>query len=500
VGGACETLLENVGLEEGIEPGPMRSPNAANVLYRLDLNTSFSKGFIKLSANCHNTAVSTKSCMWFDQVARIAIAFFLALAFTTSSHLTSPLGVSVALADDDDDGGGGDGGRVDRSDRTDSRTKRPSARVPPKKRQTAANLPVRVRFEIVATGLDEPGLLRLTQRGYRVVQEDAVNFGGGGIIRRLWVPAKITIEQARAEVASQSSEVTADFNHYYRPQEESACEGRVCENLSMVNWQSAEAAKCGRAATIGIVDTAIDTSHSSLKNSNIEVITLRASERRKSSMQHGTAVASLFVGLPQSRVPGLLPGAKVIAVDPYYLGEGSDNRVDVYDLVRSIDLLVQRRPDAINLSLAGPDNSLLAMAVNEALLTNVAVIAAAGNDGPKSKPAYPAAYENVIAVTALDRNYAVYRRAVQGEHIDFSAPGVNVLAAAPNQRVQKRSGTSYAAPFVTAAVARMKANAPNISQAEIVRRLSENVRDLGSLGHDRVFGWGLIQAGGLCKT
>ena len=187
-------------------------------------------------------------------------------------------------------------------------------------------------------------------------------------------------------------------------------------------------------------------------------------------------------------------------MDPYYLGEGSDNRVDIYDLVRSIDLLVQRRPDAINLSLAGPDNSLLAKAIDEAQLANVAVIAAAGNDGPKSKPAYPAAYEQVIAVTALDRNYAVYRRAVQGEHIDFSAPGVNVPAAAPNQRVQKRSGTSYAAPFVTAAVARMKVNSPNISLAEIVQRLSKNARDLGSSGRDRVFGWGLIQAGDLCKA
>lgn len=268
----------------------------------------------------------------------------------------------------------------------------------------------------------------------------------------------------------------------------------------MVNWQSFTPATCGREPTIGIVDTRIDTSHESLKNSSIEFVTLRTDERAASGTQHGTAVAALFVGLHQSRVPGLLPNARIVAVDPYHRGDNLDDRVDVYDLVRAIDLLVQRRPDAINLSLSGPDSALLSEAINAAFSANVAVVAAAGNAGPESKPAYPAAYENVIAVTALDRNYAVYRRAGQGAHIDFSAPGVDVLTAAPKQRFQRRSGTSYAAPFVTAAVALAKASAPHISHAELMQRLAANARDLGPRGHDRVYGWGLIQAKGLCKA
>jgi hypothetical protein len=448
-----------------------------------------------LSTKFCNNAVSVPGQNWSSLMARVAFTLFLALAFVMVLNPWCPMGANIAMADDDDGNGAGD-----QDGRRGFDNQRKTYKNLRKKRQIAASVPTRARFEIVAFGLDAQALQQLIQRGYRVIQEENVSFGGGGTLRRLRVPSKITIEQARAEVASQSSQVTADLNHYYRPQVETACEGRVCESLAMVDWQSAEPSKCGRAAMIGIVDTGIDTSHPSLKSSNIEVLTLPTNERRKSGMEHGTAIVSLFVGSPQSRVPGLLPDARIIAVDPYHLGKDSDNRVDVFDLVRSIDLLVQRRPDAINLSLAGPDNALLERVLSEALLANVAVIAAAGNDGPKSKPAYPAAYETVIAVTALDRNYSVYRRAVQGEHIDFSAPGVDVLTAAPNQRVKRKSGTSYAVPFVTAAVALTKVNAANIGPKEIAQRLSANARDLGPPGHDEVFGWGLIQASGLCKT
>jgi subtilisin family serine protease len=439
----------------------------------------------------HN-AVPTASHHWKRLVARSAVRIFLALTFLTASQPWSPLGANMALADDDDDYD--DDYDDDDDDDGKART------VKQRKRQFVPAVPVRARFEIVALGLDEQGLLRLIQRGYRVIAEDDVSIGGGGKIRRLRVPAQTTIEQARAEVAGQSTTVIADLNYYYRPQGQFACEGPVCESFAMVDWQNVDPSNCGRAPTIGMVDTRIDTSHESLKNSNIEAITLRAEELRESGTQHGTAVAALLTGLPQSRVPGLLPNAKIVAVDPYHRGKELDDRTDAYELVRAIDLLVQRRPDAINLSLSGPDNSLLASVINEAFRVNVAVIAAAGNNGPKSKPIYPAAYENVIAVTALDKKYAAYRRAGRGPHIDFSAPGVEILTAAPDQRVQRKSGTSYAVPFVTAAVALAKVNAPNISHTELVQQLSANSRDLGDKGYDQVFGWGLIQAKGLCKS
>ncbi len=92
--------------------------------------------------------------------------------------------------------------------------------------------------------------------------------------------------------------------------------------------------------------------------------------------------------------------------------------------------LREARVEIINLSLAGPDNPVLARAVADAHAADIPLVAAMGNAGPRAEPAYPAAYEGVVAVTAVDAGHAVYRRAGQGLHVDFAAPGVGIATAA----------------------------------------------------------------------
>jgi subtilisin family serine protease len=220
---------------------------------------------------------------------------------------------------------------------------------------------------------------------------------------------------------------------------------------------------------------------------------------KPSGKQHGTAVAALIAGAPGTRAPGLLPGARIVAVDPFHQGGNADDRVDIYDLVRAVDLLVSRSPDAINLSLAGPPNLLLEQSVAAAVNAGIPVIAAVGNDGPRARPSYPAGYQGVIAVTALDRKLAVYRRAGQGEHVDFAAPGVGVWTAASMKGVRRSSGTSFAAPFVTAAAALIKAADPGIGVDELQSRLAGMTLDLGRKGHDTTFGAGLIRGAPACN-
>lgn len=61
-------------------------------------------------------------------------------------------------------------------------------------------------------------------------------------------------------------------------------------------------------------------------------------------------------------------------------------------------------------------------------------IAAAGNGGPGAPPSYPAAYSEVLAVTAVGKNLSAYRRANQGDFIDVSAPDVDIWTALPGGR------------------------------------------------------------------
>ncbi len=97
-------------------------------------------------------------------------------------------------------------------------------------------------------------------------------------------------------------------------------------------------------------------------------------------------------------------------------------------------------------------------------------------------------------MTAVDKDGRLYRRANRGDYVDFAAPGVDLGTAAATQTrrgSRGQSGTSYAAPFVTAAIA--VALSREGAQAKTVEAsLQTSARDLGAPGRDREFGWGLV--------
>ena len=110
------------------------------------------------------------------------------------------------------------------------------------------------------------------------------------------------------------------------------------------------------------------------------------------------------------------------------------------------------------MSLAGPKDAFLGKTVREMSAEGVVFVAAAGNGGPAAAPSFPAAYDEVIAVTAVDRRLKSYVYATRGSHIDLAAPGVEIWAALPGGREGTLTGTSFAAPYVTAVIAAMYAS------------------------------------------
>ena len=232
----------------------------------------------------------------------------------------------------------------------------------------------------------------------------------------------------------------------------------------------------------------------------METIRLAADVLPHSGRQHGTAVAALLVGRSDGRTPGLLPNAQLIAVDAFRDAGRAGDLAEAYDLIRALDLLAKRDVSVINLSLAGPGNLLLERTVTLLTDRGVTLVAAVGNDGPRAEPLYPAAYAPVVAVTAIDRSKRPYRRAVRGDHVDLAAPGVSVWTAASVKGARAKSGTSFAAPFVAAAAAILKAANPQMPSSEIAEMLARSAEDLGEPGKDPIFGWGLLNAGGLCAS
>src|SRR5581483_1352998 len=147
-----------------------------------------------------------------------------------------------------------------------------------------------------------------------------------------------------------------------------------------------------------------------------------------SSPAHGTAVAALLAGRPGTLSEGLLPGARLVAIDAFNQA-GDRERTDVTRLITALEMLSDRGVRIINLSLSGAPNRLLEKAIAAAVARDIVVVAAAGNKGPGAEPAYPAAYPGVIAVTAVDRQLRIYARATHGDYVSLAAPGVDVLTA-----------------------------------------------------------------------
>jgi subtilisin family serine protease len=119
------------------------------------------------------------------------------------------------------------------------------------------------------------------------------------------------------------------------------------------------------------------------------------------------------------------------------------------------------------MSFAGPDDPMLALALQKAHDKGVVLIAAAGNLGPKSPPLYPAADPNVIAVTATDAKDQLLAQANQGPYVAVAAPGVDILEPAPNGGYQVTTGTSVAAAHVSGIVALLLERDPTLDAAAI---------------------------------
>ncbi|KQW55139.1 peptidase S8 [Ensifer sp. Root1252] len=365
--------------------------------------------------------------------------------------------------------------------------------------------PTHVPGEIIALGLDDTAIQRLGERGFTARSRHPFGLSGSQIVK-LSIPTGMTLEAARQQVAAASPGAIADLNHYFEPNEGSVqpstpCgEGRCALVRTAIGWPEPDAGKaCTAAGPIGLIDTAINPEHPALQRVDLDIIRLAADEASESGRQHGTAVAALIAGRQDSRAPGLLRDARLIAVDAFQKTRGDADVAETYDLVRAIDLLASRGVTVINMSLSGPDNQLLEKTVDLVAKRNILQVAAAGNDGPRAKPVYPAAYPELIAVTAVDRNFRPYRRAAQGDHIDVAALGTGVWTAASVDGGRPRTGTSFAAPFVTAAVAILRASNPSLSAEEIGKLVAQTTEDVGAPGKDPVFGWGVLNARELCR-
>lgn len=348
---------------------------------------------------------------------------------------------------------------------------------------------------IVAIGLTSDGLARLRGKGFQAQMQTK---GSLASVVRLIPPRGMSPVQAQRAVRVTDAAATTDLDHYYYTDAGTGCTGTGCEAAFLIGWNLPTTSQCGPIPTIGLIDTGIDPEHEALRGQSIESMSGPQLRGSPSHRDHGTAIAALLVGRSGSTAPGLLPKARLLAVDAFYRDGGTADRTDVTTLIIALEALAERNVRVVNMSLSGPPNEVLKRAIASAQAKGMVIVAAAGNNGAGAEPSYPAAYPGVIAVTAVDRKLDIYRRATQGDYIDLAAPGVDLWVAAPGGGGTTKSGTSYATPFISAAVAVLSASDSTLDLAGLQAKLENSTLDLGKPGRDRTYGYGLLQTANVC--
>ena len=253
----------------------------------------------------------------------------------------------------------------------------------------------------------------------------------------------------------------------------------------------------GAGVKVCVVDTGIDKDHPDLQKNIVGGKNFVAKgavvypTKWDDDNGHGTHVAGTIAAVDNTvGVVGVAPQASLLAAKVLNR-QGSGY---ISDIIAGIDYCVTSGADVVSMSLgSNSDVQTLHNAVDNAYANGVLLVAAAGNDygGAVS---YPAAYDSVVAVSATDSNNNLASFSNVGPQVELAAPGVNILSTWKDGGYNTISGTSMATPHVSGAAALAIQANPLLSNVEIRALLRNTADDLGAVGKDSFFGYGLVDA------
>ena len=255
----------------------------------------------------------------------------------------------------------------------------------------------------------------------------------------------------------------------------------------------------GTGVVVAIADTGIDYNHEDLHNRVIEGWNyVNNDSDPMDDFGHGTHVAGIIAANHNNiGVVGVAPGASLLNMKMC----NSAGACSYDDAAAAIIDSANSGAKIISMSWGGPDDPTLKAAIQYAFAQGVLLVAAAGNNngGPIS---YPAAYPEVMAVTATDINDKIASFSNIGPKAEISAPGVGILSTVPTgscslcnpSGYMSLSGTSMATPHVSGTAALIFSAYPGLNASQVRKRIDDYAIDLGTPGRDSTFGFGRIDA------
>ncbi|WP_188988789.1 type VII secretion-associated serine protease mycosin [Saccharopolyspora thermophila] len=261
----------------------------------------------------------------------------------------------------------------------------------------------------------------------------------------------------------------------------------------------------GVGVVVAVIDSGVDADHPQLRQPGK---VLRGEDfflvgdlpGNFDCVSHGTAVASIIAASPVDGIgfAGLAPDATIlpVRVSERDVADGAAQAIDPEVLARGIWYAADHGADVINLSVAGGlDNHYVRDAIRYAVEKDIVVVAAVGNAQQGTAPGpvtYPAGYDGVLGVGAVDMSGTRLPSSQIGPQVDLVAPGGGVLSAARAGGHQYRDGTSFAAAFVSATAALVRSAWPELSAEEVVERILATATPAPGGRDSAAYGAGLV--------
>jgi subtilisin family serine protease len=233
--------------------------------------------------------------------------------------------------------------------------------------------------------------------------------------------------------------------------------------------------------TVAIIDSGVAPVTAPIKERLVGDFNFTESLNPLNWRDHGTAIASLLVGIEQKglSVQAYAPNSRIVSIKIEFSGDSSpesDSHVSLMQLAMALDRAIESGAKIVNLSfsyLGNVPNEIVILEkalLSKAAKSGVLFVAAAGNEARSldTFPLYPARYdlENLIVVGNHTRSQQKSIQSNYGHSVDLSALGEFVPLNTVHASVDFFSGTSFSVPKVVAALARSMGIFPNMSWKE----------------------------------
>jgi hypothetical protein len=317
----------------------------------------------------------------------------------------------------------------------------------------------------------------------------------GATLFRLHIIGGRSVTSVIGALQNENTVTRAQPNYVFAAQEEAlktpaATQGDASQYvLDKLHIKQAHQIATGKGILVAVIDSEIDAKHPDLDGTITKSFDALGGEETPD--QHGTAMAGAIAA--HGKLLGIAPDAQVLAERAFEATPGTAKGTS-FSIYKSLQWAADNSARIVNMSFAGPADPTLHRLLAAANEKDMVLIAAAGNAGPNSPPLYPAADPNVIAVTATDSNDDVYKMANRGPYIAVAAPGVDILALAPDESYLITTGTSVAAAHVSGIAALLLERKASLSPKDIRTILMTTAAPLGSGAERSEFGAGLVNA------